>query len=192
MAQFLGDFYAERQPKVDSECIKRSMAETWVSAVLYIAISTVVLAIVLSAGMPVVAKLRDKNTIAQTKTVMHELDNTIRAVARDVGAQRVRMLDIRAGKLVIDSANERINWTKETKYIESEPGSLIEEGTLKIMTSEDPVVIGKYWINLGLDYSGSTIDLDSTSVLIAGRTSLVFENLGVEDEKIKIAVKEKS
>ncbi len=167
------------------------MAETWVSAVLYIAISTIVLAIVLSAGMPVVAKLRDKNTIAQTKTVMHELDNTIRAVARDVGAQRVRMLDIRAGKLVIDGANERINWTKETKYIESEPGILIEEGSLKIMTTEDPVVIGKYWINLGLDYSESSIDLDSTSGLIAGRTSLAFENLGVEDEKIKVAVKEK-
>src|SRR3989344_2132365 len=105
------------------------MAEIWVSAVLYVAIGTVVLTIILAAGLPVINKLRDKNTIVQTKNAMHELDDTIRTVVNEgPGSQRLRTLDFRSGELAIDQNIDKISWKMETRFLESEPGISIKEG----------------------------------------------------------------
>ena len=41
--------------------------QTWISAVLYIALGTILLTIILAAGLPVINNLRDKNVVIQTQ-----------------------------------------------------------------------------------------------------------------------------
>mgnify|MGYP001558011191 FL=1 len=53
-------------------------ASIWISAVLYFGIGIIILTILLTAGLPVINKLRDKNIVIQTKQVMHTLDENIR------------------------------------------------------------------------------------------------------------------
>ena len=51
---------------------------TWISAVLYFGIGIIIISILLAAGTPVVNRIRDKNTILQTKETMSNLDDNIR------------------------------------------------------------------------------------------------------------------
>jgi len=54
--------------------------QIWISAVLYIALGVVAISIVLSAGVPLINKIKDKNTIVQTKDILFAVDNIIRKV----------------------------------------------------------------------------------------------------------------
>lgn len=155
--------------------------ETWISVVLYIALGTIVLTIVLAAGMPVINKLRDKNIVSETKDVFHQIDETVRTVVNEgPGSQRIRTVQINKGLFQVDPSTDSIGWLMDTKYIESEPGIVIKEGTLDILSYEDKYVIGKYWTSLNLTYANiADIQLDSTSQTFTGRFDLVIRNDGV-------------
>ena len=69
--------------------------QTWISAVLYIALGTVVLTIIIAAGLPVLNKLRDRNAVLQTKEVLFELNNVIRTVVSEgPGSQRSLLINM--------------------------------------------------------------------------------------------------
>ncbi len=69
--------------------------DVWVSAVLYIALGMVIITIVLAAGLPLVTKMKDKNTVAQTKRVMLSIDDNLKEVATEgPGSRRVIPLEI--------------------------------------------------------------------------------------------------
>ena len=78
--------------------------QVWISAVLYIAIGIVAISLILSAGLPLIYKMRDRNTVMQTKDLLHTFDSSIRQVASEgLGSQRV--LDpviIKGGKLSVE------------------------------------------------------------------------------------------
>ena len=57
--------------------------DVWISAILYFGIGIVIITILLTAGLPVINKLRDKNIIIQTKQVMHTMDDNIREVIKE-------------------------------------------------------------------------------------------------------------
>jgi len=82
--------------------------DVWVSAVLYFGLGIVVLTLILSVGMPVVNRLRDKNIATQTKDVFSSLDSYIREVARGgPSTQRILQLQMQKGELkVYDTKNE--------------------------------------------------------------------------------------
>ena len=82
----------------------------WISAVLYIALGTVAITIVLSAGVPVINKIKDKNTIIQTRDIMLSLDNIIREV-RDEGTGSRRVISpftIKGGSMFIKDNENKI------------------------------------------------------------------------------------
>ena len=155
--------------------------ETWISVVLYIALGTIVLTIVLAAGMPVINKLRDKNIISETKDVFHQIDETVRTVINEgPGSQRIRTVQINKGLFQVRPDTDSVGWSMETKYIESEPGVVIKEGSLDILSYEDRYVIGKYWTSLNLTYFNiADIQLESSSQTFTGRFDLVIRNDGV-------------
>lgn len=168
--------------------------QTWVSAVLYVAIGTVILTIILAAGIPVINKIRDRNTIIQTKNAMHEFDSMIRTMINEgPGSQRMRTIDFKSGELEVNEAKEEIVWKMETEHLESEPGITIKEGTLGVLTEEDQYVVGKYWIKLSLNYLNfADIDLVApTSSILKGRHNLLIRNEGLVNNKIRISIEEK-
>lgn len=153
--------------------------DTWVSAVLYIALGTIVVAMLLAAGLPVINKIRDRNTVLQTKEVMFGINNAVRTVMREgPGSQRSYSIDIGQGELTIDADQDLINWTMESKAILSEPDVAVYEGDLELATRKGRTE-GTYNIVLTLRYSGVNDLVISEDGKITGRSNLIIKNNGI-------------
>lgn len=179
--------------------------DVWISVVLYTAIGVIALTIILSAGLPLIQKMRDKNTVAQTKQLMAVVDENIRAVISEgPGSRRfLSPLEIKAGDLYIETGNiepdgDRIYWTFKTtaKMVEprwdSNGNPIIDantdgvpdlpefrEGALRISSNES-IIVDEYIFVMGLDYSNfADIELNSPFTNpFKGLYSMTIENTG--------------
>ncbi len=151
--------------------------DIWISAVLYMALGIIILTLILAAGIPVVNKIKDRNTILQTKELMFDLDNVIRDVVNQgPGAQKSIKLEIGRGKFSIQ--NNTINWELESKALIAEPGIKINEGNL-IMMTESTNVKDQYNTKLMLNYTNSVdINLVGLSNVFSGNYNLLILNIG--------------
>lgn len=161
---------------------KSRKSQIWVSAVLYLALGIVAISLLLAAAIPVINRMRDRNTMAQTKELMFTLDETIRTVLNEgPGSQReLSPFTIKSGYLLIDDADNKIVWTLETSAVLLEPDIAIQEGALN-MTLHSTKIEGKYNIELLLPYKG-TIDLEISQSIanpLSGRYSLVITHTGI-------------
>ena len=157
----------------------------WVSAVLYMALGIIIIAMVLAAGLPAVEKLKDRYTLVQTKDLMLTLDENIRTVFHEgPGSQRVVKLKIDRGVLEIDSfdsedasGSNNIFWTFSTPVLISEPDSLVEEGNLQILTSSTAIE-NSYDVALTLHYEESIALVYDEQSTVSGTVNLVILNEG--------------
>lgn len=172
----------------------------WISAVLYIALGIVAISLVLTAGLPLINKMRDRNTVLQTKDLMHTIDKNIWQVRSEgVGSRRfLEPVIIKGGKLFIDD-NENIIWWEmktKTKIMEAceegkdEDWCKQTEGNL-LMKATETRIEGEYLISLLLDYS-KNIDLEitgdySSGSSLVGKYALSIENTG--GNKITLGIK---
>ena len=151
----------------------------WISAVLYMALGILVISMILAVGLPAVQKMKDRFTMTQTQDLMLILDENIRSVYQDVGAQRTMDIKVNRGAFEINSNEDKIIWSLTTSVARSEPDIEIEEGSLTILT-ESSNVKDVYEIIFTLDYSG-LFDLsysDSQSIL-SGSSRISILNKGV-------------
>ncbi|MBS3163410.1 hypothetical protein J4427_01855 [Candidatus Woesearchaeota archaeon] len=162
-------------------------ADVWVSAVIYVGIAITILTIVLAAGLPVINRMRDRNTITETKDILHSLDSIITGIVRDgPGSQRTPIIRITKGDFVFEGAG--ISWTlPNSKFMLSQPGETIEEGNLRIITTNSPVE-GEYNIQITLSYS--EINIEPTIKTLSGQYKLVIKNAGVVSGKVKVTIEE--
>lgn len=178
--------------------------DVWISVVLYTAIGVVALTLILSAGLPLIQKMRDKNTVAQTKNLMTILDENVRAVVGEgPGSRRyLSPFEIKSGDLYIDQDGDRIFWTLKTtaKMIEPRwdsngnpilPGAAdtdgnvqstipeFREGSIRIYSNES-IIVDEYVIVMDLDYSNyADLELDSQfNSPFKGLYSMTIENTG--------------
>src|SRR3989344_5138558 len=134
--------------------------DVWISAILYFGIGIVILTILLSAGLPVINKLRDKNVVIQSKEVMHTLDENIREVIKEgPGSQRVLTINLKKGSLRIDNDANSIIWSYDgANILISEPGLEVPEGKVIVLTT-----LGSqkktYDINIRLNYADINADI---------------------------------
>lgn len=156
--------------------------DIWISAALYFGLGIVVLSLILSAGLPVINKLRDKNIIIQTKEIMFNLDNIIRDVARGgAGEQRVVNLDIKKGQFLINNDYDTLNWTTEVNIQVSEIGIPYKESNI-IISTEKSKVEGEFITTLSLDYSGiADINYIDPTQIVTGQNRLIIRNNGQTD-----------
>ena len=164
--------------------------DIWISAALYFGLGIVVLSLILAAGLPVINKLRDKNIIIQTKEIMFNLDNIIRAVTRGgAGEQRVVNLDIKKGQFLINNNHDTINWTTESNIQVSEIGVPYKESNV-IISTEKSNVEGEFITTLSLDYSGiADITYIDPTQIVTGQNRLIIRNNGQTDtEQINITI----
>ncbi len=129
--------------------------DIWVSAALYIALGMVVITIVLAAGIPLIAKMKDKNTVAQTKVMMQSIDDNLRQVSTEgPGSQRViSPLEIGSGHLLLNLDNDYIEWKMTTKSKMMEPGINFEEGTINLRLDET-IIEDQYNLIMAMNYTG--------------------------------------
>jgi len=174
--------------------------QVWVEAVLYIAIGVVAISLILSAGLPVINKMRDRNTVMQTKELLHTFDSAIRQVAGEgLGSQRsLDPVIIKGGRL--DIKENEIVWRMDTTaeimescgYEDECDKELIQhEGNIDMSLFRTPVV-GEYVINLGLKYNNLIMELDENSIIkgsLTGKYSILVSNSGVENNKPVVKLK---
>ncbi|MFH1455919.1 MAG: hypothetical protein ABIF40_03140 [archaeon] len=153
----------------------------WVSAVLYLALGLVVLTLVLTAGMPMISKMKDKNTVAQTKEIFYTLnENILEVVSEGPGSKRVLSpFEIKAGEFNIDSINSKIIWQMTTTNELLEPGIEITEGPFKMLLSETNIV-DEYELQLAMSYEDTTVLSDTSDILgpYSGRYTLTVTRTG--------------
>lgn len=180
--------------------------QIWISAVLYIALGVVSITIILSAGVPVINKIKDKNTITQTKEIFFTLDNIIREV-RDEGPGSRRVISpfiVKGGNMFIKENENKITWEMKTSSVYVEPCGrtklecehpdpqnpddtlIIKEGPVN-MYELKTIVEDEYVMNLELDYDKVAFltlkgDLGRNSPLI-GTYSLKIENTGINPQR---------
>lgn len=166
----------------------KKKGDIWVSAVLYIALGMVVITLILSAGLPLISKMRDRNTIAQTKTVMFNIDNNIKAVANEAkGSTRyLSPVDISAGEFIIDYDADVIKWSMKTKNKMMEVSApdkpiIFNEGDLKLEL-KTTAIEDEYDMTLSFDYSGKEdISLSGNyQNPFQGRYSFSIRNVGTK------------
>jgi len=165
--------------------------DTWISSVLYILLGLIVISILLASFLPLIDKMKDKNTFVQTKQLMTNLDNTIKETLEGVGSQREFFLDIQKGEFQIDSNEDQIKWKLITKARLLElrqvgPGpnekNVFKEGDLTVFAD----TVEGYALNIVLDYGEMGIDLDTEPSILSlkGQSKLIIKNKG----KISIKV----
>jgi len=163
----------------------KKRGQIWVSAVLYIALGMIVITLILSAGVPMINKIRDRNTVAQTKNVMLDIHNNIQAVTYEAkGSTRyLSPVDINAGQLFIDQGGDnRTMWTMTTKNKMMENDTDFTEGDLHQFLTETAIE-GEYDIMLYLGYTAGNVDLKLSPQSqfqnpFQGRFSFTIKNQG--------------
>lgn len=171
-------------------------ADVWVSAVIYVGLAITIITIVLAAGMPVINRLRDKNTEIQTKDIMQELDTTIKDVVREgPGSRRTPIIKISKGEFNIleENGKSKIRWTlPNSRFMLSEPGAKIREGNIVVTTTASQVN-DEYKVVMELVYDN--VNLVSNIKTFSGQYNLVITNEGVDvndNTKIKVSINELS
>jgi len=142
-------------------CINKK-SQIWVSAVLFIALGIIAISIILAAAIPLVEKIKDKNTIIQTKGILMTMDDSIRTVANEgPGSQRqLTPLAIDKGELIIDGIHNIITWKMKTDALLMEPNITIPEGNIN-QKLDYTFVEDEYQMILWLTYTNINITLDS-------------------------------
>ena len=153
--------------------------DIWVSAVLYIALGMIVITIILGAGLPLINKMRDRNTVLQTKTVMYSIDDNIKEVASEgPGSKRfLSPINIEGGNLNINETE--ITWSMKTGNKLMEPNIEFEEGAL-ILSLDETSISKEYMANIKLRYDNIAIlNLESEyGNPFSGTYSLLIEHSG--------------
>lgn len=105
--------------------------DIWISAILYVVIIVVAIALILNAGTPIINQMRDKISFTRARDTMLNIDKHIEDVASEGrGSQRVVPIEIGKGKLKVK--NSELVWEIETDS--------------KIVSSRTKVDIGNLYI----------------------------------------------
>ncbi len=112
--------------------ISKKTGEIWVSAILFISLGVIVISLILTATIPLVNRISDKNTIVRTKEILLKIDDTIKTVANE-GPGSQRQLDpliMDKGELYIQNGTYLIAWTLDTESAVMEKDVEITEGNI--------------------------------------------------------------
>ncbi len=111
-------------------------SQIWISAILYILIISVVMVLVLNAGVPIIKNLEDKTVFTRQKNSFLALNQQIKDISEEgVGSQRVIPLEVEKGTLELKSGSLKWDMMTNAKILES--GHQIDLGNLYITSNAD-------------------------------------------------------
>ncbi len=155
--------------------------DVWVSAILYMGLGIVVISLILGAGLPLIEKVRDRNTIIQTKNLFFTIDLNVDEILKSgPGARRaLEPFEIKQGEFIVDESQEILLWRMKTKSQIIDVGYVGREGNVEMLLEETSIK-DEYIINLRLNYtSDADIILDSPyGNPFAGSYRLFVEHTG--------------
>ncbi len=162
----------------------KKKGDIWISAFLYLGLGVLALTLILTAGMPVVDKLKDKNVITQTKSLFFTLDENIRGVANEgPGSKRfLSPFDVNKGELNVEK--NRVRWQMKTTAKLMEKDLIMREGSLALAENET-LIVDEYLMNVYADYDNlATLNLVSEyDNPFQGSFSVSIKNTGTFDQE---------
>lgn len=118
---------------------KSKKSQIWMSAVIYLLITIVVMSVVLAAGLPLIREVRDKTVVNSAKNNMAILDNYILQVASEgPGSQRVVSIEIPKGDFYVGDGSLR--WSMLTDFELVNDNSVIDLGQNLKLTSTEQIL----------------------------------------------------
>jgi hypothetical protein len=154
--------------------------DIWISAVLYMALGIIVIALILAASLPLIEKIKDRNTVAETKNLLLSIDESIKTVAKEgPGSQReLSSLIIKKGQLDVRGTDDTITWQLKTSAPLMEPDIPLKEGVLHLELKSTPVV-DEYLMTISLEYENLldlVLDSPYQSPFMGQYSGLVLHN----------------
>jgi len=132
----------------DKSDSKKKSGQVWIETVIYTLIAFVMIGLVLSYAQPKIQQMQDQSILQQSTGMLKQIDSTI-ATMGTTGNQRVIEIGIKAGMLKLDCVDEKIIFQLDTKTQYSEPGKIINDGDVKILTEKRS---GYNTVTLTVDY----------------------------------------
>ena len=157
-------------------------AQVWVETAIYTLIGLTIIAILLTTATPQIEKIKDKGIISQTAEALDILNNKFYEISLSAGNSRIIEFTVAKGRVEIDTSKNLIQYVMEdTRFKLSEPGQVIKEGDITILTKERGA---RFDIYLTLNYTDK-FDLtfnnqERVEILQAGTTpyKIQIENVG--------------
>ncbi|NQU79000.1 hypothetical protein HQ545_04490 [Candidatus Woesearchaeota archaeon] len=110
--------------------------QIWISAILYILVITVVMVVVLNAGVPILRELQDKSVFTRSKNTFIQLNQHISEISEEgVGSQRVVPVEVEKGFLELKDGSLKWDMRTDARILES--GQQVELGNLYISSNAD-------------------------------------------------------
>lgn len=95
---------------------KRKGVSPLLAAALYVGIISVAIIIVMQSGAPAITKMQDIAAVDQAKDSLANFDRIVEEVASEgKGSTRVVPVQIKKGELLVDSSNDKIEYSLDTK-----------------------------------------------------------------------------
>lgn len=113
---------------------KAKNAQIWISAVLYILITALVLVIILEALSPVLENMKDKSIYVRTRDTFLSLSQHIKDVSQEgQGAQRIVNIEIQKGTFGIEE--NTVKWKMDTEADILEPRTTVTLGNVFLVAN---------------------------------------------------------
>jgi hypothetical protein len=158
--------------------------QVWVSAILYTVVIIVAITLILSVGVPLVNKMKDRIVFSRAKDMMLGLDKHIVDIASEgEGSQRVIPLEIPDGELKVE--NNQIVWRFNTESDIVTSRTKIDVGNLVIISNANV----ESTTNIADDGNGSFIlktELGGTDEIIGDDFIANISMRGSEDDWVSI------
>lgn len=161
--------------------------QVWIETVLYTLIGIVLIGIVLSFVMPKINATKDKVLVEQSIEVLNAIDEKINSVLQASDNVRKVEISIKKGEIYFDSLNERIIFViNDLSSAYSEPGIVIQNGRVKIISYDNPKNFG---VNLTLDYSYNITYNDNDEFKKFSPSSIPYE-IYIKNQQGRIIISE--
>ncbi len=174
----------------------RRLGQIWIETVLYTLIGLALIGVSLAIITPKINSSRDRIVVEQTIDSLGILDGKINEVLeKGPGNKRVvEQFSMKRGEMFINSTGDEIVFIlKELSSLYSEPGIVINEGRIEIVSKESKK---GSWVYLTLRYTNVNLTYpdDDFKKFSAAATPYKFsiENLGLNGEKYEIKIEETS
>jgi hypothetical protein len=158
--------------------------QIWIETVIYTLIGLAIIGVLLAFVKPAIDEKKDQILLQQTVEMLNNIDNEVEDVVfYGTGNSRVVEVGIKKGKLEIDSIEDSIRFSMNSRYMFSEPGQEVEMGRIKANTTKktktyDVVLLLDYRNKFNVTWNGKEIK----QTLQASPTpyELTIKNLGKE------------
>lgn len=140
---------------------RNKKGDIWVSVVLYVLISLVILSSVYMIVEPKINEAQDRAVVEQTIILLGDINDAVKTSSQATGTVVMRQVKISKGDLFIYNSTETngtiIYMLNNTNLKYSQPGTPLVSGNIQVITNNNLQNEGKYDVTLTLSLSNKKI-----------------------------------